>query len=126
MHKAKGITRDIIIVINANSGSHGVPAIRGNDPVAETLLTKLDDYPHAEERRLWYVAITRAKEKTIIISDATRISPFVFEISPKLTGAGVRVCPKCRRGIMQEKRHRDGKIYYSCSNFTGGCRYTEI
>ena len=126
MHKAKGITRDIIIIINANSGSHGIPATRGNDPVAETLLTKLDDYPHAEERRLWYVAITRAKEKTIIISDAYRISPFVFEISPRLTGAGVRVCPKCHRGIMQEKRRRkDGKIYYSCSNFTGGCRYTE-
>ncbi|MCR5700069.1 MAG: UvrD-helicase domain-containing protein, partial [Candidatus Saccharibacteria bacterium] len=126
MHKAKGITRDIIIVINANSGSHGIPAARGNDPVAETLLTKLDDYPHAEERRLWYVAITRAKEKTIIISDATRISPFVFEISPKLAGANVRVCPKCHRGIMQEKRRRDGKIYYSCSNFTGGCHHTEI
>ena len=126
MHKAKGITRDIIIIINANSGSHGIPATRGNDPVAETLLTELDDYPHAEERRLWYVAITRAKEKTIIISDATRISPFVFEISPKLTGASVRVCPKCHRGIMQEKRRRDGKIYYSCSNFTGGCHHTEI
>lgn len=124
MHKAKGITRDIIIIINANSGSHGIPATRGSNPVAETLLTKLDDYPHAEERRLWYVAITRAKEKTIIVSDATRISPFVFEISPKLTGAGVRVCPKCHRGIMQEKRRKDGKIYYSCSNFTGGCRHT--
>ena len=104
MHKAKGITRDIIIIINANSGNHGIPATRGNDPVAETLLTKLDDYPHAEERRLWYVAITRAKAKTIIVSDATRISPFVFEISPRLTGAGVRVCPKCHRGIMQERR----------------------
>ena len=126
MHKAKGITRDIIIIINANSGSHGIPATHGNHPVAETLLTKLDDYPHAEERRLWYVAITRAKIKTIIIADASRISPFVFEISPKLTGAGVRVCPKCHRGIMQEKRHKNGKIYYSCSNFTGGCRHTEI
>ena len=126
MHKAKGITRDIIIIVNANSGSHGIPATRGNHPVAEVLLAQLDDYPHAEERRLWYVAITRAKEKTIIISDATRISPFVFEISPKLTGANVRVCPKCHRGIMQEHRRKDNKIYYSCSNFTGGCHHTEI
>ncbi|MBR3172615.1 UvrD-helicase domain-containing protein [Candidatus Saccharibacteria bacterium] len=125
MHKAKGITRDIIIIINANSGSHGIPATRGNDPVAEILLTKLDDYPYAEERRLWYVAITRAKEKTFIVSDATRISSFVFEINPKLTGAGVRVCPKCHRGIMQERRLKNGKIYYSCSNFTGGCHHTE-
>lgn len=127
MHKAKGITRDIIIVINANSGSHGMPATRGNNAVAEVLLTKLDDYPHAEERRLWYVAITRAKEQTFIIADASRISPFVFETSPKLEGAGVRVCSKCHRGIMLE-RHRksDGKLYYSCSNYTGGCRHTEL
>ena len=126
MHKAKGITRDIIIVINANSGSHGMSATRGNNAVAEVLLTKLDDYPHAEERRLWYVAITRAKEQTFIIADASRISPFVFETSPKLEGAGVRVCPKCRRGIMLEcRRKSDGKLYYSCSNFTGGCRHTE-
>ena len=127
MHKAKGITRDIIIVINANSGSHGIPATRSSDPIAEVLLTKLDDYPHAEERRLWYVAITRAKEKTFIISDASRISPFVFEISPKLIGAGVKVCPKCHRGIMLEHhRKKDNKIYYSCSNFTGGCRHVEV
>ena len=125
MHKAKGITRDIIIIINANSGSHGIPATRVNDPVAGVLLTKLDAYPHAEERRLWYVAITRAKQKTFIISDPHRISPFVFEISPRLKGAGVKVCPKCHRGIMQEKRRKDGKIYYSCSNFSGGCRHTE-
>lgn len=126
MHKAKGITRDIIIIINANSGSHGIPATRGNEPVAEVLLTKLDSFPHAEERRLWYVAITRAKERTLIVADSRHISPFVFEISPRLTGADVKVCPKCHRGIMQEKRRKDGKIYYSCSNFTGGCRYTEL
>lgn len=125
MHKAKGITRDIIIIINANSGHHGIPSTRDNDPVAEVLLARLDDYPHAEERRLFYVAITRAKEKTFLVSDPYRISPFVFEINPRLTGTGVKVCPKCRHGIMQEKRCKDGKIYYSCSNFAGGCHHTE-
>lgn len=125
MHKAKGITRDIIIVINVNSGNHGIPATRGNDVKAEVLLTVLDDYPHAEERRLFYVAVTRAKERTILVADASRISPFVFEVCPKLEGADVRVCPKCHRGIMQEKKRRDGKVYYACSNFTGGCKYQE-
>ena len=126
MHKAKGITRDIIIIINANSGSHGIPATRGSHAVAEALLAPLDDYPYAEERRLWYVAITRAKEMTIIVSDPTHISPFVFEISPRLKGAGVKVCPKCHKGIMFEHhRKKDGKIYYSCSNYSSGCRHTE-
>ena len=126
MHRAKGITRDIIFVINLNTGSMGMPATRGNDAVAEVLLTKLDAHPYAEERRLFYVAITRAKHETIMVADASRISPFVFEVSPRLSGAGVRVCPRCHRGIMVEhRRKKDGKLYYSCSNFTGGCRHTE-
>ena len=125
IHKAKGITRDIIFVINVNSGSHGIPATRGDDPVTEILLSKPDPYPFAEERRLFYVAITRAKERTIIFSHASSISPFVFEINPKLTGTGVEVCPRCHKGILVEHVRRDGKVYYSCSNFTDGCKYSK-
>ncbi len=84
LHKAKGITRDIVFFINANSGSHGIPATRGDNSLMATMLSKPDPYPHAEERRLFYVAITRAKDRTIIISDSKNISPFVLEIFPKL------------------------------------------
>ena len=125
MHKAKGITRDIVLVINVNSGNHGMPATRGDDPIMATLLTRLDDFPFAEERRLFYVAITRARNKTILFADARSISKFIFEINPKLTGTGAKVCPKCHRGILLKRRRRDGKVYYACSNFSGGCRYTE-
>ncbi len=125
MHKAKGITRDIVLVINVNSGNHGMPATRGDDPIMATLLTKLDDFPFAEERRLFYVAITRARNKTILFADARSISKFIFEINPKLTGAGAKVCPKCHRGILLKRHRRDGKVYYSCSNFSEGCHYIE-
>ena len=125
MHKAKGITRDIVLVINVNSGNHGMPATRGDDPIMATLLTRLDDFSFAEERRLFYVAITRARNKTILFADARSISKFIFEINPKLTGTGAKVCPKCHRGILLKHRRRDGKVYYACSNFSGGCHYTE-
>lgn len=125
MHKAKGITRDIVFVINLNSGTMGMPATRGDDPVMSVLLTKLDPYPYAEERRLFYVAITRAKERTILVASAHSISDFVFEVSPKLKGANVKVCPQCKKGILVERRRRNGKIYYGCSNSRRGCRYTE-
>ena len=126
MHKAKGITRDIVFVINMNAGSVGMPATRKSEPVMEVLLAKLDDYPFAEERRLFYVAITRAKERTIIVAEAENVSPFVFEINPRLTGTGAKVCPRCKKGVLIEKhRKRDGQIYYICSNKAGGCKYTK-
>ncbi len=84
LHKAKGITRDIVFFINANSGSHGIPATRGDNLLMSTMLSRPDAYPYAEERRLFYVAITRAKDRTVIISDAKNISPFVLEIKPRI------------------------------------------
>ncbi len=80
IHRAKGITRDIIIMLNANRGDHGIPSTREWNLVVDTLLTELDSFPFAEERRLFYVAITRAKEQTFIVADEKGISPFVHEI----------------------------------------------
>ncbi|MBR2709817.1 UvrD-helicase domain-containing protein [Candidatus Saccharibacteria bacterium] len=120
MHRSKGITRDIVFVINLNKGYLGMPATRADNPLMATMLTKPEAYPYAEERRLFYVAITRARERTILIADRTRVSDFVYEISPRLSGAGVRVCPRCHRGIL-ELRHsrRSHSPYHLCPH----CHY---
>lgn len=81
MHKSKGITRDIVIVLNMNSNLMGMPARRETDPIIDKLLSHEDDYAFAEERRLFYVAITRAREATYLIADYQKPSPFVLEIS---------------------------------------------
>ena len=86
MHKSKGITRDVVFVINMNSGEKGMPSTRADDPILATMLAKPDPFPLAEERRLFYVAITRATEKTIIVSDKKEVSPFVKEIAKNLGG----------------------------------------
>ena len=86
MHKSKGITRDIVFVINMNSGEKGMPSTRADEPILATMLAKADNFPLAEERRLFYVAITRAKEKTIIVSERGKISEFVKEIAKNLGG----------------------------------------
>ena len=69
MHKSKGITRDIVIILNMNDDLRGMPAQRENDPILNLLLSKSEDFPYAEERRLFYVAITRARERTFIIAN---------------------------------------------------------
>ena len=81
IHKSKGITRDIVIVLNMNSSLMGMPARRETDPIIDNLLSHEDDYAFAEERRLFYVAITRAREATYLIANIEKPSPFVLEIS---------------------------------------------
>lgn len=84
MHKSKGITRDIVFVVNMNEGDKGMPSTRADDPILGMMLAKPDPYPLAEERRLFYVAITRATERTILVSEAKKISRFVREIAKNL------------------------------------------
>lgn len=55
------------------------PSLVSDDPVLNYVLTKSDQYPYGEERRLFYVAITRAKVKTYILYDKRFPSVFVDE-----------------------------------------------
>ncbi len=59
MHRAKGLTADIAIILNVNDSSFGMPAKKQSDPVLGLLLAHPDAYPYAEERRLFYVALIR-------------------------------------------------------------------
>ena len=84
MHKSKGITRDIVIVLNMSSRPTGMPATRPLDPIIDILLAPQEPFSFAEERRLFYVAITRAREQTFLVVDAKHPSPFVLEICDEL------------------------------------------
>ena len=85
MHKSKGITRDFVFVINMNEGEKGMPSTRVDEPILATMLARPDKFPLAEERRLFYVAITRAKEKTFIVAERKKVSRFVREIAKNLS-----------------------------------------
>jgi DNA helicase-4 len=63
-----------------NSGLNGMPAVRESDPIINALLAKDEPYSFAEERRLFYVAITRAREATYLIANIKNPSPFIREI----------------------------------------------
>jgi len=51
----------------------------GGDPILDYVLTKADSYPFAEERRLFYVAVTRARKSTVVLYDERFPSVFVNE-----------------------------------------------
>lgn len=129
-HKSKGLEADYSILIGFSQGFLGFPSENKNNIVIEALLPSLEEYPHAEERRLLYVAITRAKKKCYIIADPTSPSTFITELlAPKYqinisskkfqkTYQNIFKCPNCIEGYLKliNGPHSD---FYSCSSSSG-------
>lgn len=79
VHKSKGLEADYVILLQCNKDIYGFPSLVSDDAVLNYVLTESDLFPYGEERRLFYVAITRAKTKTIVLYDKRFPSVFVKE-----------------------------------------------
>ncbi len=79
MHSSKGLEADYVIIVGADDGFAGVPDVRDQDPLSNLVLPLLSD-PIEEERRLFYVALTRARHQMSILAAAGRPSLFVREL----------------------------------------------
>jgi len=79
VHKSKGLEADYVILLQCNKDTYGFPSLVSDDPVLNYVLTESDQFPFGEERRLFYVAITRAKVKTLVLYDRRFPSVFVDE-----------------------------------------------
>ncbi len=80
VHASKGLGYDNIIIINALNDTLGFPSKIKNDEIIEQLINTQEDIKYAEERRLFYVAITRTKNEVIILAPSYNCSPFIKEI----------------------------------------------
>jgi DNA helicase-4 len=125
VHKAKGLEADIVIILNCNSGKYGFPSEMSDDKVLNLLLTDADQYENGEERRLFYVAMTRAKENLFIISESAQKSKFIAEMESNNATHSEKKCPICKTGILISKSgtSKDGKkwSFDGCSNYEYGC-----
>lgn len=79
VHKSKGLEADYVIILQCNKDTYGFPSMVSDDPVLDLVLTNSDQFPYGEERRLFYVAITRAKIQTMVLYDQRFPSVFVNE-----------------------------------------------
>jgi len=79
-HASKGKEADYVIIIGLQNGKHGFPAEKNTPAIVDALLPPMESFPHAEERRLFYVALTRAKHKVYIIVDMANTSRFIPEL----------------------------------------------
>ena len=138
VHQSKGLECDYIILINCNGGTVGFPSQISDSPVLKYVLSEPDAYAFSEERRVFYVGITRAKKHTWVLYDMNKPSPFVKEFVKTLeqkTTPDTRIpeselCPKCHCGRIKVVKRGvavNGNPFttFACSNEKFGCDYLE-
>ena len=124
-HKSKGLQADYVFIINNREYGMGFPSKIQDDPVVDCLLEGKENYPFAEERRLFYVALTRAKIKTFLVVTEGNVSSFASEMEqeyPNELKKEYYTCPICG-GYLEKKSGPYGE-FYGCSNYRNtGCSF---
>ncbi|KOY63650.1 DNA helicase IV [Photorhabdus heterorhabditis] len=80
IHASKGKQADYVIILGLHQGNDGFPALERESVVERVLLPQLENFPDAEERRLLYVALTRAKKQVWLMQDKKNPSVFVRQL----------------------------------------------
>lgn len=120
-HRSKGLEDEYVIITNCSSGTYGFPSEISDDPLLNFLLSKADQFPNGEERRLFYVAMTRAKKHVSFLVNNDYTSKFIDEIeaNEKITALQ---CDWCDNGKLIERNGKFG-YFYACNN-SHYCNYT--
>ena len=84
IHSAKGLESDIVIILNVSNKTYGIPNKLEDHEILKYAYDNFDDFPYAEERRVFFVALTRCKTKTYLMIPKNNPSIFIKEIK-KLT-----------------------------------------
>ena len=125
-HGSKGLEADYVVVLGMRAGKYGFPAEIVDDPLLDLVLPAAETHPHAEERRLFHVAMTRARRAVYLLADRGAPSSFVQELidgSYDISVFGRRPendvsCPLCVTGLLVRRENsRDGSTFYGCSNW---------
>ena len=130
VHKSKGLQADNVVVIGLVNDRYGFPNMIEDDPILELLLADSDRYDFAEERRLFYVALTRTKNRVWLVtgddSGKPGMSMFVDELIKDSNAESLAFysqeqseesaeCPRCG-GVLLKKTGPYGD-FVGCSNY---------
>ena len=128
VHGSKGLEADYVVLVNLESGRHGLPSEIEDDPILNLAMSDLETFEHAEERRLLYVALTRARKQAFLVTKLNKDSMFAVELmsdslievvtldSVNSENPPVQTCPKCKKGVMVIKTGPYSK-FLGCNRF---------
>ena len=130
VHRAKGLEADYTVLLDVTAGRMGFPSEVVDDPLLDLVLAGTGEFPNAEERRVFYVALTRARTRCFVLTDATKRSTFVDEIEGEAYRAWVTRadatdstgspaaprCSTCGGGALVRRQGEYG-AFYGCSNY---------
>ncbi|MDR1699644.1 MAG: DNA helicase UvrD, partial [Lachnoclostridium sp.] len=130
-HASKGLGYDNVIILNGAEGKFGFPSQIEDDPIMKLVLVQDNSMVFAEERRLFYVALTRTKNRVYILTPSGKPSRFVLELAqqykiridgeisetPLPSGGYFAIsCPKCGFPLKKEYNKNYGLTLYHCTN----------
>ena len=125
VHKSKGLEAENVIVLNLKNHLLGFPNKMTDDPMLSLLLSDDEEYRFAEERRLFYVALTRTKNEVVLLIP-TDVSLFAEELvkdndflfianNEKLSKTN---CPYCQTGhLVIRVNSAKNNQFLGCSHY---------
>ncbi|MBO9101215.1 topoisomerase DNA-binding C4 zinc finger domain-containing protein [Rhizobium sp. K1/93] len=131
-HRAKGLEADYTILLDVSEGDYGVPSRIEDDELLNLVMPQPETFEYAEERRLFYVALTRASRGVFLLMDGRQPSRYIHELA-NIAGSNFRLetiegealpqCPTCHVGHLVEKKRKTGGRFLGCNQYPD-CNHT--
>lgn len=137
-HASKGLGYDNVIVVNGRNETYGFPSKIEDDPVLAFVIKGDRSIDYAEERRLFYVAMTRTKNRVYFIAPEQNPSEFLLEIKRDYKNVvlrgnwnedapenayGPKTCPICGYPLQFRYKRAYGLRLHICTNEPEVCGF---
>lgn len=137
-HASKGLGYDNVIVVNGRNETYGFPSKIEDDPVLSFVIKGDRSIDYAEERRLFYVAMTRTKNRVYFLAPEENPSEFLLEIkrdyknvvlrgtwneNPPKNSTPKKSCPICGYPMQFRYKNAYGLRLYICTNEPEVCGF---
>ena len=129
-HSSKGLGYDDVIIVNGKNEMYGFPSKIEDDPVLSFVIKGDRSIDYAEERRLFYVAMTRTKNRVFMVAPEQNPSEFLIELKREYKnvrlvgewneeytfGIPKKACPLCGYPMQFKYKQSYGLRLYICTN----------
>ncbi|WP_255596854.1 UvrD-helicase domain-containing protein [Cognatishimia sp. MH4019] len=124
IHASKGLEADHVVILNMFRGRTGFPSEIVDDPLLSLVSPEAEPFENAEERRVMYVAMTRARKTVTMMVSASKPSSFATELldDPAYNTVGAeqgenpqQICSDCGGNLVAVPL-KDGRVRYRCEH----------